>query len=166
MKAAIVVARSWLANKTYAPMMSLQFDGRIGSRNAFVEFAAGATMPTTSVSPGNGEVRMGGVFAEFGGNVYLSDGGVAPYIGGGVSPRLWYADQEFSCGPTFAVYGQAGIDFTRDSPTRLYVDLRLSQFVFGLSRNNGSDEVVSGVYDSSVSNYYPVEMSVLLGIGW
>jgi hypothetical protein len=103
---------------------------------------------------------MGGVFAELGGAAYLSDGSVAPYLGGGISPRLWAASDPGHNDPggaTCTVHGQAGITFTRDSRARVYAELRFDQFVLGL---NESTSTTSG------DTLYPMEMSLQFGVGW
>jgi hypothetical protein len=150
----------WSRSNSYSPMMSLQFDARFGSRDAFIEIGAGAALPTGSSSlQESSRLRMGGVFAEIGGSVYLSDGGVAPYLGGGVSPRIWILDTpngSSTDGTTCAVYGQAGLTLTRDSRARLYAELRVSQYVIGLAH---------GGY-SSTDAVYPTEFALQMGLGW
>jgi hypothetical protein len=164
-KTAMIFPRSWSSSRTYSPMMSLQFDGRIGSRDSFIEIGAGAAIPTSS-SSGSSEIQMGGIFAELGGSFYLSDGSIAPYLGGGVSPRLWFASQNINSGATCTVFGQAGLTFTRDSRARLYAELRFSQFVLGLSESQSSYYSSSGTYSSGGGTLYPMELSLQLGIGW
>ena len=53
-------------SRSFASIMSLQFDARIGPRNAFAEVGAGFAIPSTSAQ-GSNTIQMGGVFAEFGG---------------------------------------------------------------------------------------------------
>jgi hypothetical protein len=160
-KTALIVARS--GSRSYAPMMSLQFDGRVGSRNSFVELGAGAAIPASS-STQEGDVQMGGIFAELGGSLYLSDGEMAPYLGAGVSPRIWFVDDPYAdahSGGTCTIYGQFGVTFTRDSRARLYAELRVSQYVLGISESsNGSTA------NPSSDSLYPTEFALQLGIGW
>jgi len=164
MKTALIFP--WSHNRSYAPMMSLQFDARFGSRDAFIEIGAGAAIPTSSSGSNQDLVQMGGVFAELGGSMYLSDGNMAPYLGGGISPRLWVVDDarySSADGATCALYGQAGITLTRDSRSRLYAELRVSQYVIGLAE---------GSYYSSGGNHpvgdtlYPTEFALQIGLGW
>ena len=152
--------------RSFASLMSLQFDARIGPRTSFAEVGAGFAIPSTS-APGSNTIEMGGVFAEFGGGVYLSEGGVAPYVGGGVSPRIWIVTTPAPgigeiTGATCTIHGQAGVTFTRDSRARLYSELRVSQYVIGLTNDVSTQDgttVASGTY-------YPTEFSLHVGIGW
>jgi hypothetical protein len=165
MKAGLVFP--WSPSHSYQSMMSLQFDGRIGSRSSFIEFGGGVAFPTAS--SGNADIRMWGVFAELGGSVYLSDSAVGPYIGGGVSPRIWSAEEihgnNSADGATCALYGQAGITFTRDSRGRLYTELRVSQYVIGLNeRYQGYS--YGGETSSNSYTLYPTEFSLQFGVGW
>jgi hypothetical protein len=151
------------SGRSFAPLMSAQFDGRLGSRDSFVEFGAGAAIPSNSSSSSN-TIEMGGVFVELGGSFYLSDGPVAPYLGAGVSPRLWFVSSpnvDSTGGATCVVYGQAGITFTRDSRSRLYAELRVNQYILGLANKVATP-------DGSVTNgtYHPTEFAMQLGIGW
>lgn len=151
------------SGRSFAPLMSAQFDGRMGSRDSFIEFGVGAAIPSTS-SDGSNTIEMGGVFVELGGSFYLSDGPVAPYLGAGVSPRIWIADApnvSDSSGGTCVVYGQAGINFTRDSRARVYAEFRVNQYILGL-RNRVS------TLDGTITNgtYHPTEFALQLGIGW
>ena len=146
------------SGRSFAPLMSLQFDGRLGSRDSFVEFGIGAAIPSSSAN-GSNNIQMGGVFAELGGSFYLSSASVAPYLGAGVSPRIWIADgpngSDNSSGATCTVYGQAGITFTRDSRARIYGELRVSQYILGLSNSSQTGE-----------SYYPTEIALQIGMGW
>ncbi len=156
----------WSRGRSYASMMSFQFDARFGSRDAFIEIGAGGAIPTSSSAARPHDLRMGGVFAELGGSMYVSDGSVAPYFGGGISPRIWFVDGEdyaSSDGTTCAVYGQAGLTLTRDSRARLYTELRVSQYLIGLA------EGASSSYGDSYAvgdTLYPTEFSLQIGLGW
>jgi len=145
------------SGKSFASLMSLQFDGRLGSRDSFVEFGIGAAIPSSSADASN-NIQMGGVFAELGGSVYLSTASVAPYLGAGVSPRIWIADApnvSDSAGATCTAYGQAGITFTRDSYLRIYGELRVNQYIIGLTDKSRAGE-----------SYYPTELALQIGMGW
>lgn len=159
------MAFPWAHNHSFAPMISLQFDGRFGSRDSFIEVGAGAAIPTSS-SSNSSDIQMGALYAELGGSTYLSDGPVAPYLGAGISPRIIFTSDGWGDGATCAVYGQAGVTFTRDSRARLYSEFRVSQYLVGLSQNgyyyDSSGQYVSG----SGSTLYPTEFSLQLGIGW
>ena len=144
------------SGKSFASLMSFQFDGRLGSRDSFVEFGVGAAIPSSSAD-GSKDIQMGGVFAELGGSLSLSTASVAPYLGAGVSPRIWIADApnvSDSAGATCTVYGQAGITFTRDSRMRIYGELRVNQYIIGLLDKSRGE------------NYYPTEFALQIGMGW
>jgi hypothetical protein len=148
------------SGKDFTTMMSLQFSGRIGPRGSFAEVGAGFAVPGTSAAD-SGTIKMGGLYAELGGGAYLSDGSVAPYLGGGVSPRIWFLDaanSESTGGATCAVYGMAGVTFTRDSRARLFSEVRVAQYVIGLATPHASG--------ASSSTFYPTELSLQVGIGW
>jgi len=108
---------------------------------------------------------MGGVFVELGGSFYLSDGPIAPYLGAGLSPRIWVVDNPNSdgdsSGATCIVYGQAGVTFTRDSRARVYAELRVNQYILGLANkvSTGDGVVTSGTY-------HPTEFALQFGLGW
>lgn len=150
-------------SESFSALMSLQFDGRIGPRNAFAEVGAGFAVPSTT-APGSNTVEMGGVFAEFGGGYYLSEGSVSPYLGGGISPRIWIVTTPNSgstTGATCTVHGQAGVNFTRDSRARIFAELRVAQYIIGLTNE------VSTLDGTMTSNaYYPTELSLNVGLGW
>lgn len=151
------------SGRTFASLMSLQFDGRIGSRDSFVEFGVGAAIPS-SAADGSDTIQMGGVFAELGGSFYLSDGAVAPYLGAGVSPRIWIADSpgvSDTSGATCTVYGQAGVTFTRDSRVRIYGELRANQYVIGLA-----EKAMTSNGTANTGSYYPTELALQIGMGW
>jgi hypothetical protein len=152
------------SGRSIAPMMAAQFDGRMGGRDSFIEFGVGAAIPS-SASSGSNVIEMGGVFVELGGSFYLSDGPIAPYLGAGLSPRLWIVDNpngvDGSGGATCIAYGQAGITFTRDSRARVYAELRVNQYLLGLA-----NKVYTPDGNQTNGNYYPTEFALQLGIGW
>jgi hypothetical protein len=154
------------SGRNYASMMSLQFAGRIGTRSSFAEIGAGFAIPSTTASNSD-TIEMGGLFAELGGGAYLSDGSIAPYLGGGISPRMWFVDSSVygssTSGATCAVYGMGGVTFTRDSRARLYGEARVAQYIIGLANRYYSSS--SGNTTTSGS-YYPTELSIHVGIGW
>jgi len=154
----------YASGRSFAPLMAAQFDGRIGSRDSFVEFGVGAAVPSNS-SSGSNTIEMGGVFVELGGSFYLSDGPIAPYLGAGISPRIWIVDNpnisDDSSGATCVAYGQAGITLTRDSRARIYAEFRVNQYILGIANKvNTPDGVTTN------GTYHPTEFALQLGIGW
>jgi hypothetical protein len=154
------------SGRSISPMMSLQFDGRVGTRDYFIEYGAGAAVPTTTDTESNSNtIQMGGVFAEIGGSVYLSDGSIAPYVGGGVSPRIFGATNSVSSdggGARCALFGQLGLTFTRDIRARIYAELRVSQNIIGFSSQVTSSDNIT----TPTGTYYPTELAMQFGIGW
>jgi hypothetical protein len=99
--------------------------------------------------------------------MYLSDGNIAPYLGAGISPRIWFVDSpnySSSDGTTCAVYGQAGVTLTRDSRARLYAELRVSQYLIGLAE--GSSSYSYGETYAVGDTLYPTEFALQIGLGW
>jgi len=151
------------SDASFEQMVSFQFAGRVGTRESFVEFGVGAAIPASSVSSAN-QISMGGVFAEIGGGFHLAQGGVAPYLAGGISPRIWHVDAQgdmSGTGATLTVHGTAGITFTRDSRARVYGEIRISQYLIGLKTETSS-------YSSPVQGptYHPTEFGLQVGVGW
>ncbi|HSC88024.1 MAG TPA: hypothetical protein VLC09_12165 [Polyangiaceae bacterium] len=139
----------WSPNTSYQPYMTIGFDGRIEMDSFFIEVGAGFGFPLATTYTGTDpRYTVGGVYGEFGGSVYLTDTEVAPYLGGGVLPRiLWYSDQNSVQG-NMAAYLQGGLMFMRSRSTRLYLDYR---FVVNLSE---------------VNFVHPLENGIQFGIGW
>jgi hypothetical protein len=154
------------SGRSFAPILSAQFDGRFGSRDSFVEFGAGLALPSSAES-GSGTIEMGGLFVELGGSYFLSNGNVAPYLGLGVSPRIWFVTTSDSGvgtkeNVTCTGYGQAGIVFTRDSRAKIYAELRVSQYLLGIA--NDVDLGFDGTGTSGA--YHPTQFDLQVGIGW
>lgn len=149
---------SWLrsSNLEFDPMISLQFDARFEGERWFLEFGAGALMPTSG-SQGNG---MGGVFAEIGGSVFLLDASASPYLGLGIRPALLFTMEDG--GMNLGFYGQAGVAFMREYRSRVYVEVRVTQnaVAFQDLRGTLSGGTVSG------ASVYVTEVALQAGIGW
>jgi hypothetical protein len=64
-------------------------------------------------------------------------------------------------GATCTVHGTAGVTFTRDSRARVFAELRVAQYILGLSNNIST---LDGTMKSGT--YYPTEFSLQFGIGW
>ena len=160
----MLVPRS--SGRTFSPMAGGQFDGRIGTRDYFFEFGAGA-MVSIDDSSTNSDLRVSVLFAELGGSYYLTAGGVGIYAGGGIAPTLWMSSRQYASSKesaTLGLYGQLGVTFTRDSRARLFSEVRLTQFCLGVT-----DPLVdtSGYYSSGSSDtYYPLTIAFQMGVGW
>jgi hypothetical protein len=136
---------------TFESLISLGFNGRYELERYFLEFGFGFTVPTDN---SESRVGYGGLFSEFGVSYYLSRADIAPYVGGGVSPRLIFGTN-IDSPANIGAWGQLGVMFWRTSTTRLYLDLRLTQNLFGLQTEGGN-----------MSTRYPTELGLSLGVGW
>jgi hypothetical protein len=162
-------------NATYYPGISLQFNGRLQLPHLFLEFGVGFLIPTTLEDDDDvfvpcsgtdtlmcGERKtnrgfVGGITTELGASYYLTEGNFAPYLGGGIIPRVILAGMDSNGDrqdiASMSVYAQVGLTFPRDRPSRVFVDLRLAQAILEQHLHNG-DEV------------WPTEPSLHAGIGW
>jgi hypothetical protein len=146
----------------YAPHMSLEFDMRLEQERYFLEFGAGAIIPTKDIGEDcygdygsdnhcyGKRGTIGGLFAEMGASAFLTQGNVALYAGGGVIPQLVFSGNSIA---TAALYGQIGVMLPRESSTRFYADLRVAQYVLATQVNNDT-------------NRHPTDLSLNIGIGW
>jgi hypothetical protein len=134
------------------------------SDSFFLEFGAGFTVPSSGVS--EADRSIGGVFAEFGADYYLTHSSVSPYIGGGVMPRL-IGGNHVDFGANLAAYGQLGVMFFRQSSSRLYLDLRVAQNLTPWQRTtvNSSSTFPYTEEDASGARF-PTELLVAVGVGW
>ena len=150
--------------RSFYPVEMLAFDARFGTRDYFVELAAGvAISPLTRTTASRATMEW--PFAEVGGSVYLTNGAIAPYVGMGISPRLPFIDGSGKDdGLKFAVYGQTGVTFTRDSRVRIYGELRVSQNLLGIPEY-GSDGTNMPNW-MTLGTYYPTEIALQAGVGW
>ncbi len=155
LKSAVAWPRA--GSRTFEPSVSLQFDGRLETHAGFLEFGAGAVLPTN----GSDRDGLGGVFAEFGGSLYLAELNSSPYVGAGFVPRLYFTSD--GGGAQAAAYAQIGVMFMRESSSRVYVEARVTQSVTALKEDYGYD-----YYGGSLGtrNIYPLEIGFQVGVGW
>jgi hypothetical protein len=103
---------------------------------------------------------------EIGADHYLTaNPTVAPYIGGGVSPRIYFVPGGIGIAP----YAQFGLMFMRLSKTRLYTDIRISQNLAPVRITDYDDSYdYTGYYQNPPTEhtYYPTEICFEVGIGW
>jgi len=161
-KAAFMLPMS--SGRTFSPMISAEFNGRVGSRGYFVEFGAGA-----AISPNDSymstDLQISTVFLEVGGSFYLSEGSTALYLGAGLSPGIWMSKTglETRSSGSMAAYGQLGVNLTRDSRFKFYGEIRVSQYLLGVV-----DPVVDsyGEGTGNGSAYHPTLVAMQIGVGW
>ena len=133
-----------------------QFDARLEQRDYFLELGAGFWLPSATNSP----EAIAGFVAHIGGSYYLTHTSVSPYIGIGVSPRVFFGDYT---GPGFAANAHIGVMFLREASTRLYAEIRVDQNLVMVRR-----EAVSDGYGTSqpAHNMLPTEGSFAVGLGF
>jgi len=136
------------AEETFTPSMRLQYDLRLETERAFFEFGVGAVLPSM-IQDGHNDV--GGLMLEMGGARYLLHETTAPYVGAGVSPRLFIGGGANGIG--LAPYGSLGVMFMRQLSTRLYAEARVYQNLLAYE-------------DDSNRPFYPTEFTFEMGIGW
>jgi hypothetical protein len=157
----------------YDPSVSLQFDGRLEAKHYFLEFGVGFLLPPNFDDSKN-RAEIGGLISEIGASYYLSSTSTSPYIGAGLLPRVFFLDRgAYSYGhrskvsANLALYAQAGLMFLRESSSRIYIDLRIGQNVIPLDFSCDDDGSYGGeCSDSLKGTYFPMELTLLAGIGW
>jgi hypothetical protein len=156
LKSAVAWPRA--SGTSFDPSISLQFDGRLETHAGFLEFGAGAVLPTDSSSTKDG---LGGVFAEFGGSLYLAEQNTSPYVGVGFVPRIYFTSH--GGGANAAAYGQVGVMFMRESSSRIYVEFRATQAVTPIEEDTYTD-YYTGI--TQTRSLYPLELGLQIGVGW
>lgn len=132
-----------------SPMGSLAFDVRLGGDRWFAVLGAGFLIPAQMFSAT--ATSYGGIGFDLGANYYLTDTDFAPYVGGGVMPRLVFSGSVFNLAP----YLQVGATISRKSGVHLNVDARVAQNVLPTNTNF-----------STGAGVFPTEVSVNLGVGF
>jgi hypothetical protein len=142
------------------PSLTLEFNARLeGDASYFLEFGAGFMLPSSS----NDNSGIGGLVTTLGASYYLGDGNVAPYIGGGVSPRIIAGAYE---GVALTVHGQLGLMLMRSSSTRLYIEVGVDQNVIGLEPQSYEYYDATQPLDNDPDKQWPTEFNIHAGIGW
>jgi len=155
------------SGRSFSPQIGFQFDARIGPRAHFLEVGAGIGVPLQDQYASNGDLRVTNFFVELGGSAYLNEGSVGLYVGGGITPGIceteYYSPDYYNnysssssqkSGAMVPVYGQLGINFTRDIRTRIYTELRISQHLLGLTDPRDG------------ATYHPTVLALQMGLGW
>jgi len=150
-----------------------EFDGRLEGTSYFLEFGAGFMIPSDlDDNYDDDNATVGALMAHLGGSYYLSNSTVAPYLGGGVSPRIMFGDYS---GAGFTVLGKVGLMFMRQSSSRLYVEVEVDQNLLPLSRDydyydnevwNPDTMMYEATDRPDDSDVLPTELSLAVGIGW
>lgn len=148
----------------FSPAVVVEFDLRFELSKYFVEFGAGALIPTRlddaqdidstynvdATDKRSNRGSAGGLFGELGASRFLTDGEVGLYAGGGIIPKILFNNKDAA---GLALYSQLGLTLPRASSTRFSADLRFAQSVLGQHLNDGR-------------RVFPGELSLLGGVGW
>jgi hypothetical protein len=156
----IKAAFDYPLNGGYDAVVNFGFNGRLEGQTYFLEVGAGFAIPSSG--GGSSTDAFGGVFSEFGADYYLMQANVAPYIGGGVMPRL-LGGENIDFGANIAVFGQVGLMFFRQSSSRLFLDVRVAQ---NLTPWRTTTIVSTPPYIETSNTRYPTELLVGVGTGW
>jgi len=135
----------------------LQFDARLEQENYFLELAAGFWLPSET----NTHAGLGGFLAHMGGSYYLLHGSVSPYVGLGISPRVFLGEYQ---GAGLAVNAHVGVMFMREASTRLYAEVRADQNLIKAQRET-YDYTASGS-TRVAHDVLPTELSIAVGLGF
>jgi hypothetical protein len=142
--------------ETLSPQASIALDLRLESRMHFIELGIGLTFAAGDDNPG-----YGGLWADIGGNLYLSDENTAPYLGGGLMPRLMSENIA-----NLAPYAQVGMMFFRESKTRLYADFRVAQNVLPVGVDSRLAMSSDGFVEVVSKDVWPTELTLSVGMGF
>jgi hypothetical protein len=141
------------------PAIAFGVDLRLDKGGYFYEVDAGMLLPTGSSE----HPSVGGVFADLGAAVHLSDGNFTPYVGGGMSTRIIGGFGDAIVG--LAPYGHLGIVFDRSSSARFYVELRVAQNLIPLTKHDDDVYLASGaVEDGGEKRIFLTEAGARLGL--
>jgi hypothetical protein len=135
-----------------------QFDARLEQPDYFLELGLGFLV----ASERDRNNSLGGLIAQLGASYYLTHGSVAPYIGAGISPRIYMSDYE---GPGLAIDGQLGVMFMRESSTRLYAELQVAQNLISV-KDNAYDSFASNGSPAHLQPVLPTEFTLAVGVGF
>ena len=147
--------------------MSVGFNMRLEAERYFLEFGAGGIIPTktdgVAEQDEEQELMVGGIYAELGGSYLLSQGNIAPYIGGGIRPGINLAGNDDNI-IMLAPFAHVGLTMPRESSTRFYTDLRFAQHVLPVGTPDLYDWETGE--ETKGKDFFPGELVLNVGIGW
>jgi hypothetical protein len=154
------------ADTSFSTVLTLGFDYKIDLNRIYLEFGAGARIPS-----GLDDERKriyGGNYFELGGGYYILDNVVGLYTGVGFIPFFNWA--ELSNSPIgLPLYLQIGLCTPRNSSVRFYGNLRVAQNLFAIITSRSGSNYIDGMYTSyylKERRDYPTEIGFEIGIGW
>lgn len=136
-----------------------QFDVRLEQRDYFLELALGFWLPAVT----NSRESLSGFVMQLGGSYYLTHGSISPYVGLGVSPRVFAGQYQ---GAGLAVNGHLGVMFLRESSTRLYAEVRVDQNLIKVRRDIDGYVNVGSSGRLPVDDMLPTELTLAVGLGF
>lgn len=137
----------WGDDVDYQPYLSFGFNGKLELDFYFIEYGAGFSVPLSQST--SSALDVGGIYTELGASFYLTQTEIAPYLGGGLMPRIWFTEgANTQDGANLATYGQLGVMFMRSRSTRFYADYRVA------------------VNLSPIDGFHPIEHGIEVGVGW
>ncbi len=134
------------------PIAGVAFDARFEHERYFFEIGAGIIVPAVL---SRNSATYGGISSEIGASYFLTTGDTGVYLGAGVQPRIIFSGSVMNLAP----YAQLGVEFSRQSSTRIYADVRLSQNILPVVNSYSADAALS-------TSLFPTELGVQLGIGF
>jgi len=142
--------------------MLIGFDARLEQHDYFFELGAGLLVPNEV----DHKRSISGLVGQLGGSYYLSHTSISPYVGAGLSPRIFFGMYE---GVGMAVNAHVGLMFMRESSTRIYLEFQIDQNLISASPESSYyyDNFSSASGNSVVRrNVLPTEFSLAAGLGF
>lgn len=151
-------------DSSFQQLINIGFHLKAEARKCFIEFGAGALIPTRfGYSENHRDWAYGGVNLEMGGAYYLTDNPTASlFLGGGFNPRILFEPGVVVVTP----YIDFGVMLLRYSSMRIFSNIRIAQNVFAIpfERYYYDQDWDNGYYQSF--DALPFEIGLELGIGW
>ncbi|MBC7793117.1 MAG: hypothetical protein H7Z43_05375, partial [Clostridia bacterium] len=142
----------------FDPSFEVLYDVRLEQKYWFFEIAGGAI-----IGVGGDHSALKGATLELGAAYYLTGGDFAPFVGGGVSPRIVSIDNlRFG----FAPYVTAGATIGRTATAHFSFELRAFQNVLHLEANRSRPSPFTGNAETVRTHVYPTELGAFVGIWW
>ena len=157
------ITMPFASDASYEPIAGLAFNMKFELSRAFLAWGIGLMLPG---STGQDRTAYGSGFSEISGNYYLADGSFAPYVGGGVSPRLQMSGEGDDMGVGFAPFLQLGATFPRESRAHFLLEARLAQNLLPVGAYTESVYAVDGYNEKKHDGKYPTELSLQMAIVW
>jgi hypothetical protein len=145
------------SGQRFAPAVTGDLVGRFEAESWFLDASGGVAI---SSQAGRREryATYGGLFGAVSANYLLTDGSIAPYVGGGFSPRLIFTIKDVSAG--LAPFAQIGVTMLRQSRFHFFAEARVAQNVVPVNDGRGG---VDGEPRNG-KDHFPTEIGLGVGI--